>query len=542
MTDPLTTTYRLLATTPHEHVISVLTRALDAGDTTIRPLAASALIERRERAAHVEFLRRLSRLEETGRTFAGRHAIRLSAAAGECLSAETPDLRRNALEFIRTTERYELLPAVIDLLNRPEGDDNAVAVFRELVDRLEAHCSPDRQPRPPGYLRNAGQIRHDVLTHLDRICSRFNELRRPDLIVEAVLILGDADNFAVTKVLTQAESECRELAGHLLLTSRHPAILELLLGLLAKSHPSPRALRAVEHRTDPEFVTRLLAWFPAAPKEALRRNLARLSSVAWLKPEQFSDEFPPAALQPALVRFVTAVGVANETKLAVQEWVIRHGTPEGRLAAAEVLPVLDTAELEHIVMGSLDSQDESIQAWATGQLRSQGVAEAFALLVARLDSPLEAVREAARRELSGFSLDRVLQVFDHLEPAAGRRTGELLRKIDPGCGNRLALELRHPMHVRRERAVRAAAVLGFEQDVLPELLRLAADPDAVVRRTVGEVLAVLDGSEVAEALKHLLADTDGRVRRATMEALERRGAACRTQWQQVAPAPSGGAP
>jgi hypothetical protein len=428
------------------------------------------------------------------------------------------------------------LPAVVNLLNRPDSDESVVKVFRELVDVLKAHCTPEREPRPPGHLRNAGQIRHDVLMHLDRACSRFNELRRPDLIVEAVLILGDADNFAVTKVLTQSDNECRELAGHLLLTSRHPAIVDLLLGLLGKAHPSPRALRALELRDDFEFATRLLAWFPAEPSEALQRNLARVSTVAWLRPERFSDEFPPPASQPALVRFVMAVGVPEDTKLAVQEWIIRHGTPEGRLAAADVLPVLDTSEAEQIVMGSLASQDESIQAWATGQLRSQGVAEAFTLLIERLDSPLSAVRDAARKELAGFNLNRVLQLIEHLEPATGRRAGDLLRKIDPECGDRLGLELRHPMHSRRERAVRAAGILGLDRDVLPELLVIVDDPEAVVRRTLGEVLAELDGTDVAEALKRLLADSDGRVRRATMEALERR------RTRSAAPALSGGAP
>ncbi|HUG93106.1 MAG TPA: HEAT repeat domain-containing protein [Planctomycetaceae bacterium] len=524
MTDPLTTTYRLLATTANAQAVGVLTQALDAEERFTRGLAAAALAERRERPAHVELVRRFGRLDDQARAVAVKHAARLSAATAECLASDDPERRRNALEFVRATERYELLPAVLDLLNMPDTDDLPARVFRELVNLLEAHCTPHREPRPASYLRNAAQTRHDVLTHLDRVTSRFNELRRPELIVEAVLILGDADNFAVARVLKQAESECRELAGHLLLTSRHPAILDLLVELLSRSHPSPRVLRAVEHRTDPEFVMRLLTWLPAELTETQRRNFARVSTVAWLRPERLSPDFPPPQLQPALVRFLLAVGIPEDTRLAVQEWIIRHGTPEGRLAAADALPLLETGEMEKIVVCGLESHDESIQAWATGQLRAQGVAEAFSLLVERLDSPLPAVREAARRELAGFNLDRVLQLVDHLDPAACRRTGKLLRKIDSDCGDRLGLELRHPMHARRARAVRAAAALGLEHDVLPELLVLVDDADSVVRRTVGEVLAGLDGTDVAEALKRLLADEDGRVRRATIEALERRRA------------------
>jgi HEAT repeat protein len=546
MIDPLTTTYRLLASTANACAVEVLTRAIDAHDPFTRSLAAAALAERRERTAHAELVSRFARLDGPGRAVATRHALRLSPAAGECLLSADAGTRHNSLEFVRATERYELLPVLIDLLNRPDSDESVADVFRELVDRLEAHATPHRQPRPPGYLRNAGQIRHDVLMHLDRACTRFNELRRPDVIVEAVLVLGDADNFAVNRVLSQADNECRELAGHLLMTSRHPAILDLLTGLMSKSHPSPRVLRAVEQRSDLEFVTHLLSWFPTELTEIQRRNFARIAIVGWLMPKRLSDGFPPPELQPALVRFLAATGLPEDTRLEAQDWILRHGTPEGRRAAAELLPVLGTSEVEQIVVGSLDSTDESIQAWATGQLRSQGVAAAFALLIQRLDSPLPAVREAARRELSGFNLDRVLLLFEDLEPAACRRTGELLRKIDPECGDHLALELRHPMHARRTRGVRAAAALGLERDVLPELLALVEDEDAGVRRSVAEVLAGLDGSQVAEGLRRLLADEDGRVRRATWEALEQRrartalpGAAAHAA---AAGAPEGGRP
>jgi HEAT repeat protein len=522
MDDPLTITYRLLANTGNSGATAVLARALDEGDGSVRPLAAAALAERRERLAHVELLRRFERLDGAARGVCLRHALRLSAAAADCLSDANPATRRAGLEFIRATDRYELLPALIDVINQRDAEVIAVDVFRELIDRLEAHCTPAREPRPPGYLRNSGQIRHDVLTHLDRACARFASLRHPEPIVEAVLTLGNVDDPAVAKVLTHGAAECRDAAGQLLVSSRHPAVMELIINALSRSHPSPLVLRALEQRDDPEFIRRLLAWLPAGLTEIQRRNLALVGPIVWLKPERLSDDFPPPELQPALVRLLTATGGVDDRKLAVQEWLIRNGTPEGRLAAAEVLPALAGTRVEKIVIGSLESQDESIQAWATGQLRSQGVAAALSLLIERLDSPLPAVRDAARRELAGFDLDRMLRLFQELDPTVCRRAAHLLRKIHPDCGDRLGLELRNPVVTRRLRAVRAADALGMQREVLPELLALSEDDDASVRRAVGEVLARLDGSEVMEALERLLTDDDGRVRRAVTEALERR--------------------
>ena len=115
------------------------------------------------------------------------------------------------------------------------GDGSLRApVFLRLRDDVDPKAITRKEVAPAASARSTGSVIDDVLrqlaspkaslsiavgphelklTHLDRVCARFNELRRPDLIVEAVLILGDADNFAVTKVLTQAESECRELAA-----------------------------------------------------------------------------------------------------------------------------------------------------------------------------------------------------------------------------------------------------------------------------------------------------------------------------------------
>ena len=68
--------------------------------------------------------------------------------------------------------------------------------------------------------------------------------------------------------------------------------------------------------------------------------------------------------------FISTTGLPNEQKSGVEEWLIRHGTQEGRLATASVLGSLDSGTVQDIVTSSLYSDNEEIQAWATGQLRS----------------------------------------------------------------------------------------------------------------------------------------------------------------------------
>jgi HEAT repeat protein len=207
--------------------------------------------------------------------------------------------------------------------------------------------------------------------------------------------------------------------------------------------------------------------------------------------------------------------------MAVQEWLVRHGSLEGRLAATEVLSQLDENEVESIIYTSLEDKDEKVQAWATSQLRSQHIPQAVGLLLERLDSPLESVRDAARHELGSFNLQFVLEFYEHLSPEAARRAGALIQKIEPDCIAKLAAELANPVLRRRLRAARAALAMGMHTKVVPSLLAMLDDPDQLSRRTGIEVLANVPTPEVAASLRLLLEDPSPRVRDDAAKALEK---------------------
>jgi HEAT repeat protein len=185
--------------------------------------------------------------------------------------------------------------------------------------------------------------------------------------------------------------------------------------------------------------------------------------------------------------------------------------------------VLESAEpacVRGILFDSLDSEEEDVQAWATSQLRAQGVPEALKLLIERLDSPLAAVREAARGELNSFNLDLLLSIFDHLDPKVCAQAGRLVQKIDPDCHQKLVAELNNPIRRRRIRAARAARQLGLAHEVQSSLLMMLSDADTQVRRTAAEVLADLPNAEVVAGLSALLNDQSPRVREAAEQSLE----------------------
>jgi len=296
-------------------------------------------------------------------------------------------------------------------------------------------------------------------------------------------------------------------------------VMQFVLDLMARSFPPPRVFQVIQERTDPEFVCHLLQRFPPNLSDVQQKNYRQLESVDWLKQGWSFFEAIPAELHGALVSFLSSTGIPHRDKSSVHQWIIRHGSTDARLASAEALSGMDDTAVKTALYQNLQSQDEEAQAWATGQLRAQGVPEAVRLLVERLDSPLESVRSIAREELHSFNLDLMLNLFEHLDASVCLKAGGILRKVDPDCVEQLRAELSGPVARKRIRAARAALALGMQNDLAADLRGMARDQDALIRRTAAEILGDLAATESFETLTGLVKDPNPRVRDAAERAL-----------------------
>ena len=520
MSDPLAKTFSLLAATANPQAVDLLLLALDGRDSAIREHAAVALLKRNSTRGHLEVIRRLNSLPPPVFVQIEKSAPQLAPAVRQGLLHGDSELRRNALDLIRSTQSFDQFGTLLDLLNHDDAglQDPAADAIRELVNALlgQSRNTDAEGGRKP--LRDAVQIRQRILLQLDQACSRFPELKRPEIVVESILMLGDPEHGAVRNALGHQNTACRELTHQLLVTSQHPAVMQLLLGFLSKNYPPPKILETIQSRDDLEFVCHLLRWLPARLGQTQQRNIKQITTLTWLGQPRFLEMLPVALHQP-LVEFVAATGLTSDEKLNLQQWLLRNGTPQGRLAAAHALASLDQQAVQEIVFEGLDSDDAEVQAWAVSQLRVQKVPEALALLIGRLDSPLEAVREAARAELSSFNLERVLNVFEQLDSQVCLNAGRLIEKVDPNCVAKLAAELASPIRKRRMRAARGAKALGVHQKLAPALIRMLGDTEPLVRRTVLEVLAGVPTQESIEAVQRHLDDESPRVREAAVRAL-----------------------
>ena len=525
MSDALSKTFQVLASSTNPRAIEVLIRALDLEDENVRTHSLQAILKRNGLRGHVEVLRRLNTFAGPTRGLLRSVCTELGPAVRHCLAHGDSELRKNALDIVREGDGFDQIPTLIDLLkeNDPDTCRLELQTFHALVDQLYGLLYGEaKEPVSSSRRKNAERAVEETLAHLQEACSNLAKFSDAQTVVESVLILGNVDDQAVKYVLWQSDPECRDLASHLLMTSYHPGAMQLLIDFLSLNYPHRSVFEAVAEREDLEFVLHLLRWFPEQLSRVQAANLNQVQSIRWLEdPYRLPLSLIPRSLQPSLIAFISATGMPLEERRSLQEWILQHGSAEGKEAVTGDLSDLDDATIHKAVVSGLEDEDPEVQAWATRHLRSQGIKDAVALLIERLDSPLPAVQEAAREELNNFDLDRFLMMFEQLPPEACARAGQLLQKIDPDVLLKLRRELASPIQWRRIRAAQAALATNLHTEVFSGLTALLRDNSPVVRRTVVDVLASVPTAASVQALQLLTNDSSPRVRESVARALQK---------------------
>ncbi len=540
MADPLARTFDVLATAKSLAAVDLLITALDSKLVMIQDRAVAALLRRAATRCQTEVIRRLSQLSSVGRKLLEDQGPRLSGTLRQCLLHGDAELRTNGLRIVASMECYDQAPTLLSILEQRDDpfQEAACHTLQDLVNRLfqQVHLgggrkASDRHPR------NLPQARQTVLMALEAACNRFADLAYQREVIESILVLGDPDSGAVRKAFLQSAPACREMAANVLTTSKHPGVMRLPMEFMGQNYPNTKAFEAFENRSDPEFVFHVLRAFPKRLSENQQKNFRQLNRIAWIADELLPLASVPSGLHESLCAFVQATGMNHDDKIEIQKWLLLNGSMPGRQAATQILEAIAPESVRGILFGSLDSENEDVQVWATGQLRTQGVPEAIRLLIERLDSPLPAVRGAAREELASFDLSLVLNMFEHLDRNVCLRVGALMRKIDPGCTQKLLEELNQPIRRRRIRAARAAEALGLAPDVERGLLAMLSDGDSIVRRIAAELLVCVPSPEVIVGLTALLQDSSPRVRDAAQRSLGEIGRSRHKTGEQWQPPP-----
>lgn len=519
---PYQTTFELLAGTENIAAVDVMVAALDIADETVQALAVGAILKRHTTRGVIEIIRRSQILPRRARELVKKNSPVLSKGLRASLVSGEAALRASALQLVCELEYFSELPTLTRLLEEQvvrERDAVECTIF-DLVDRLYEHVKFGReQDESVEFLRDAQRTKHQTLATLEAACHRF-EIHRSRQVIEALLILCDPDSVHLKKLFQESSSEVREIATDLLYSSKHPGVMTLVVASLGQNYPLPAVISAFERRADPEFICHLLENWPRELTVYQQNNYKKLESVVWLEPDRMHLDLVPAALHRATIAFLMTTGFSQTQKMDVLEWMVKFGSPEGRLAATEVLKELDDANVQEVVRDGLESKEPEVQAWATSQLRAWSIPNAMELLVERIDSPVPEVRQAARAELAGFDIRRLLEIFDHLDSKMRSVAGNLVQKIDPETLSKLKGEMLTAIRSKRIRAARAALAMNLHENVADALLEMARDTDTMVRRTAAEVLGNVHSREAREMLQQLTRDSSPRVRETAVAALD----------------------
>ena len=186
-------------------------------------------------------------------------------------------------------------------------------------------------------------------------------------------------------------------------------------------------------RTDAKFIRNLLRKIGFAPSAAASANLKRVDSICWVRHDDGLIDQLNDAEQHSLVQLIVASSMKRLEAFKTIDYLIRHGKPGGRVAAAEALAQFG-ARANALALVALESGDPAMQAAVVPQLRQRGIPVRSSRLVEQLDSPHEIVRQAARRALAEFSVRTGswrLTICSTTKYAAPPRA--LVRKIDPAA-------------------------------------------------------------------------------------------------------------
>lgn len=530
MASPWLRTIERLSVSANGVAISVLRAGLLGTHDAIAAACLGALLRKNSSRVNFEVLRTCHTFPPGLRGVLERNLSLLSGTIRQAIQHGEPAVRDNALDLIRQGQDVQQLPLLLTLIEQPDEvlRDSAVEVSRLLVDTLymKLHGAPDAATEAylaghPAF-RDLNRVKQQTISALEAACHRYESHHCLE-VIEWLAALGDLNDLSTRRVFTDRQSLVPELLRQVLAESVHPGITRLLLHAFNENYPPVWLMRIVEERADAEFASEFLRSLPRKPSSIQARNLREMRGLAWLDPEHCNLGTMPPALHVALVSFVTHSGLSKDERFKVLEWVVREGSPQGRMAATEVLCRLEDDKVQGVVLESLESEEPNVQAWATTQLRTREIPNCFELLVERLDSPHEQVRAAARAELSDFGVPRVLELFTELDPARCRAVGKLLLKIDPEAADRFNLEMTQAVRRRRIRAAHCAEAVGLLPLVIDGLVEMTQDSDTLVRRTGIEAIAKLDGPRVDGLLTMALSDISPRVREAAERALAARG-------------------
>ncbi len=513
----LATTFEVLSSTKNEAAVNALVPALESVYPNVQEGSLRAILDRRSVVGGREIIRRLHTVNERWRTILQERRGRLSKVLREGIVGSDEQMCANSCQAIISFREYDLMGPLIKAVEDPTHSQSQL-MCQTLTALCDLLYEEAMGPRDYAERRDPQLVRRNVVTLLEQSVGRFGQHKRVETI-EAFLTLAGRKNAALRHMLGDLHHAAYLSLVDVISNSRLAGVMRLLLSFLDDDRPPLATLNIIGRRKDLVFVRELLAKTGPAPSEQTEANLKRIETIAWASPSvgvlsKLDDEGQHCAVQ-----LVLASGIARLKAFKTVKYLLQQGRPGGRRAAAARLAEFQGSEANALAQRALDDDDPEVQANVLRQLRQRGMQGALATLIAKLESPHEAVQQAARESLPEFRFERYLAAFESLDEQAQRSTGALVKRVDPETQPRLVEELGSLMRTRRLRGLAVVMAMQAADDFEPQLIELLEDEDHMVRHDAVRALGQCVTSTARDALVKAAGDTSPAVREAAESAL-----------------------
>ena len=522
VSDGLATTLNVLQKTDNEAAVRVLVPALDSPDPDIQDGALKALLLRRSKAGHREILRRLPRMPVRWKTIVRQHQGRLAGALRDALLGVDPQMCLIACDAALWFHEYDLMPALVNALDG-RGRVPIDVLARTILGLAQALYGELASPSECEGFRDPQVIRDRILVSLGESVARFPQHRRRE-VLEAFLLLTGRENSALKKILINPHHPAFLPIVEMLGQSESGGVVRLLLSMLDDPHIPSAVLGVIAKRKDMRFVEHLLAKLGGEPSPAAIQNLKKIQVVGWYQSAiSFLDQLDEAG-QCGMVRLIMKSGIPRVQAFSVIQQVLLHGKPKGRRAAAHALVEFSGADANALAVRALEDPDAQVQATIVRQLRRRGIPGVLPRMIELLDSPHVEVRNAARENLSEFTIERFLAAYDLLDDQVRTSTSLLVKKADPRTLSVLRQELQSGLRSRRLRGIDVACSMDCVEALEDAIAELLDDEDHLVRSEAVEALGKCASPASREALQRAQHDSNELVRQAATRSLHQHAA------------------
>ncbi|GAA4425225.1 HEAT repeat domain-containing protein [Bremerella cremea] len=509
-------TFQLLANTDNHAVVPVLVDALDSPYTDVREAALSALLEQRHAVAQRALVQRWRNFTPVQRSWIELSGISLEIALRELIQSNDNEQFTLALEILDQVPEFELIPALA-LIVRDSGH-----AFRDPAGNTLVNLAANlrKKLRDDGTQANVESVRSRAIDSLGD-CIRHYEQHESLPILEAFLVLVTRENQLLREAWNNPRHPAHAAIIRFLRHSSRPEIIELVLSSLTDMHPASPVLNIIGLRHDPAFIAELTTRAQGSMNDTIRRNLSRLSKVAWAEEHSRVLDKLNGLQQAAAVHMSMSTSIGSDRLYDLLIIMAHSSHASGRLAALEELASYVDPKTNELILEAVSDPNSAVRAEALRQLRPRGIPGAIKLLLQHLDSPQLIVQDTVRKALAEFNFPRYLSAFDKMSPDAQKNTGRLVRGIDVNTQRLLAAELTSDAAYRRLRALKVIDVMENHIDMEPDLIKAMQHDDYFLRAEAAKLLGHCSSSTAVTALRNAMLDRNVRVRENAEESLRK---------------------